>query len=248
MTDINKAIIHKLGKNKTLFSAKDIKDAFANNRIELTGEALRKRIHAVKKEGLIKSVKKGTYTTIIKPDYTFRPDYFIDKIRREVTDVYDDAKICIWKSSVFHEFMIHQPFTSFYILEIEKELSEPIFGLLRDNNRNVFFDPKKKLIENYFSESINPIYSRKLISRSPLRKIGKNSIPKLEKMLVDLFCDDDVFYMYQGEEKNNITERALRNYHVNYTTLLSYAGARAKKQEYATYLKELININPKLLQ
>ena len=71
-------------------------------------------------------------------------------------------------------------------------------------------------------------------------KLSKNfkvSTPFLEKILVDLFADERLYYLYNGSELINIYENAITNYTINFTTLFSYAKRREREQEIKLFLK-----------
>ena len=66
-------------------------------------------------------------------------------------------------------------------------------------------------------------------------------------MLIDTFCDKDIFYFYQGAELVNIFEQAIERYHINFSTLLNYAAQRGKKEEIIDLLLNNVQINKNLL-
>jgi hypothetical protein len=50
------------------------------------------------------------------------------------------------------------------------------------------------------------------------------AVPKLEKILVDLVCDKDLFVSFQGEEFRNIYMGALTDYDISLSTIRRYSG------------------------
>jgi hypothetical protein len=60
--------------------------------------------------------------------------------------------------------------------------------------------------------------------------------------LVDLYCDTDVLYAYQGSELKHILENAFREYTIQQDKLLRYADRRGKKEEIKRYLKKIYNL------
>ena len=81
-----------------------------------------------------------------------------------------------------------------------------------------------------------------MISRAPVQSVSykKNStqIPTLEKILVDLFTDTDMFYFLQGIEKVYIFEAAIKKYTIDFSKMLSYAERRGKREELRKFLHE----------
>ena len=64
-------------------------------------------------------------------------------------------------------------------------------------------------------------------------------IATLEKIMVDLFADENLLHFYQGSEMVNIYEKIIDRYSINFTKLFSYAKRRKKEQE----IKQFISNN-----
>ena len=229
---------------KPFFTKKELANLLHSNNLAQTDNAFRQLVYKLTQAGMLQSPKRALYTTRIKPKFNIAPDNFITKTRRLFTGSYSEIKYCIWSSSWLHEFMVHQPFSFFYIFETEDDMLETTFNLFSDNKKEAFLKPNKNLIENYISRIEKPVVIDKLPSRSPLIEQGKNYFPSLEKILVDIFCNTKLFSFYQGNEMNNIFVNATKKYYINYSSLLSYATNRGKKQEIKNYLEKVININP----
>ena len=103
-----------------------------------------------------------------------------------------------------------------------------------------YLNPDETVITLYISESANPVIIKKMITRSPIQKQKEKRIniylPMLEKILVDLFADDRIFYYYQGSELINIYKNAIKKYTLNYTKLFSYARRRERELEIKRFL------------
>ena len=59
-------------------------------------------------------------------------------------------------------------------------------------------------------------------------------------MLVDLYCDVDLFQFYQGKEKGTIFKEAFSKYTINKSKLLRYASRRGKKEEIEKQTNQII--------
>ena len=118
--------------------------------------------------------------------------------------------------------MIHQPFKHFYILETDK-------------------DPSLKIMEEYVLGEDDVLLLKPIISRPPVTLSGKIYVPELEKMLVDIYCDQDHFFMFGGQEMIYIFENAIRQYNINYTSIYAYAERRGKKELLKKYIEEKVN-------
>ena len=234
--------------NKAFFSKKELENLLNANNLAAKDNALRQLIYKLTKSGILQSPKSGIYTTKIKPVFKAPHDNFLTKIRRLFTSEYPEINYCIWSSKSLNDFMIHQPFSYFYIFEVEKDMMETAFNMFTDNKKNAFLSPDEKVIENYVAGAENPIVINKLPVRSPTYQYKNSIFPKPEKILVDIFCDKTLFNFYQGSELTNIFSNFIDNYYINYSALYSYAAVRKKKQEIKSYLKNNTNINSLLLK
>jgi hypothetical protein len=205
-------------------------------------------LYILKHENIIKAIYEDTYKLVNKNTINFEP--FMDAKLSDINhllskfDLYD---YCVWSSAWFNEFTTHQVPHSFIILEVEKEVTESVFYHLRDMGyKDVFLLLAKvdevSLLDRYIFEAASPIIVRKIITKSPTKKIldplSKTyiNIPKLEKILVDLFCEDNLFRAYKGSEQFNIFENVLKKYTLNFKTLLAYAQRRKKDTQFKNYL------------
>ena len=82
----------------------------------------------------------------------------------------------------------------------------------------------------------NKFIIKPLVHDSPIAN-HQVPIPRIEKILVDLFIEKDLFLPFQGKELANIYANAFSNFSVNLTTLLAYAERRKKKNDIVDYLK-----------
>lgn len=147
------------------------------------------------------------------------------------------ANICVWDTRFLNEFMIHQPAHFITVVETENDVIESLFNFLKESNRSVFFNPDKTTVENYVSGEKKSIVIKPLISEAPVMLIDDIETITLEKMLVDIYCDLNIFYYLQGAEMNNIFYNAIGTYAVNKSKLLRYASRRGKRKEIELLIK-----------
>lgn len=161
---------------------------------------------------------------------------------------YNPEDLLVWETIWLNDFMIHQPFHSMIVLETEPDLMKTVFDLLKDTVSNQVFLRRGfaaqstnlgALIDDYILEAKQPIIVQKSISRSPWAEVRKVTIPTLEKILVDLFCDPILFTTYQGSELETIYLTAFKRYAIDSKKLLSYANRRGKKEPLAAFLSAL---------
>ena len=240
--------IIKTKYNNEVITKSDIATTFSEIGMDLTDTGLRQEIHKLIKKGILQSTRRGVYSLNVKDDYSPVIDYFINKVRTLFIKNYSEINYCIWSTHWLNDFMIHQPFHWFYIFETEADMLESAFNLFKSNGLNAFINPDKSVLENYVTEEKRSIVIRKITSRSPLKAVQNNKVPTLEKILVDTFCDKDLFYFYHGNELTNIFRFADDRFKINYSLLLRYADIRERKKLLIDFLSEKVKINEKLLK
>ena len=149
---------------------------------------------------------------------------------------------CLWSSFLLNEFTIHQSNKSFYLIEVERDSVESVFHFLKDRSYTAFIEPSQEVIDNYVATENNFLIVKSLISEAPILSITNLNTVTLEKMLVDIFCDEIIFSAYKGNEMKTIFASAYNKYVINENKLLRYANRRGKKEQLKKYL-ELINGN-----
>ena len=199
------------------------------------------RIYDLKNKNIIKPLMRGVYTISFKPNYKPGVSQDLLKLAKKINDRFEDIKYCIWETSWLNEFSQHQSGKKIIIIEVEKDFLDSFFYELKKNYKgDVYLTPDEKAINFYVAESIQPIVIKKLVTRSPITKRTEKKIkfhiPFLEKILVDIFSEDKLFYYSQGAELVHIFENALKSYSVNYTKLFSYAKRRERDNDIKMFL------------
>ncbi len=180
-----------------------------------------------------------SYKPVFKPEI----DDFQKKIHLRVEKQFPSLKQCIWSTKAVNEFMLHLPVKFITVLQVEREAIEPVFDFIQSLNfGTVYIEPDKKEIERYIFETERSIVLQSLISRAPLQKIGNVTTVTLEKIIVDLFSDRNLFSAFQGRELVYIINNAYKKYLVNFTTLFHYAGRRGKEKDLRRFLLEKTDI------
>lgn len=238
--NIEKKLIEKF-KDKDFFTREELFDFFQYFEPYLKEKTFTWRIYNLKNKDIIKSIKRGIYTISNKPKYIPQISSKFLKIANQINMKYDEVKYCIWDTEWLNEFSQHQANKQILIIEIEKEFIESLYYHLKDNFKfDIYLNPDEKVINFYIAESDCPVIVKKLIARSPIVKITKNktklTIPALEKILVDIYSEEKLFYFYQGSELRYIFENAIANYTVNFTKLFRYASRREKEKKLKSFL------------
>jgi hypothetical protein len=138
--------------------------------------------------------------------------------------------------------MLHQPGRFYLLIEVEKEATQSIFYFLKDAKYSVFIDPTSDLLEKYLPSEKESLIVKSLVSEAPIQNIKGINTASLEKILVDIFCDDVLFSAQQGGEMQTLFKEALNKYSVNENRMLRYADRRRKKESLTKYLNSIPNL------
>ena len=184
----------------------------------------------LKKEGLIKNPSRGVYTLQGKKTYNPVVDDILKRLHNKIKKEYPFAEFCIWNTKWLNEFMRHQPFKFYTVIELEKDVTESVFYTLKELGKQVFIEPDMETFDLYISNSEDVIILKHLISEAPLDVIDKITIPTLEKLLVDMTIDTKV-YAAQQSEITNIYATAFGKYEVNKNKMKRYANRRNRENE-----------------
>jgi len=200
------------------------------------------RIYSLVQRGVLQRVGRGRFC--LGKTKTYIPEILpkLQSIYKKINKEFPFANICVWHSSVFNEFMHHQAGKFFYLIEVEKVAAEAVFYASKERKLAAFLVPNQEILDKYIPEDKDIYFVRTLISEAPTQKNSGICTVTLEKMLVDIFCDDALFTAQQGAEMRTIFHEALLKYTVNQNKMLRYANRRKKKESFENYLKTFTNI------
>lgn len=231
-------------KGHTYITKKDIEQYLLGKEPGLKDSTLRWRIYQLKERRILRPVKKGVYSL----NSSEKRIPFDPPVSRKLDNLYSiyfrnfKMETCaLWTTEWLAQFMELQPTHNFIVFEIGKELTHPLFFHLQEEKKEAFLDPDAAMMRDYVLAKKNPVIVRPLITRAPLEKT-RNGLPiaSLEKILVDVFCDPDLFISYQGTELKNIYTNAWKNYLLNLSTLINYARRRKREKPLMDFLKKNI--------
>uniref|UniRef100_UPI004047B964 DUF6577 family protein n=2 Tax=Roseivirga sp. TaxID=1964215 RepID=UPI004047B964 len=228
-------------KDREYFTREDLFEFYRYFEPDLKEGTFGWRIYDLKAKSIIRPLKRGLYVISYKPKYKPEISPELIKLAKRITDKFEDAKHCIWETEWLNEFSQHQASRRIILIEIEKDFIESLYYELKDTSRNeLYLNPDDKAINFYIAESEYPVIIKKLITRSPIAKRTEKRVmfntPLLEKILVDLFAEERLFYYLQGSELMHIYENAISNYAINFTKLFSYAKRREREQDIKQFM------------
>ena len=234
-------------KEEKFFSKESLLAFYRQFDPNLNDSTFRWRIYDLKAKNIITPLSKDLFTLNSKPEYKPSIGEFEKRIATKIEKQFQGVKYVIWSTKLVNEFLLHLTPRSITILQVELDALEPVYEFLKNLNiGNTYLQPNEKEIERYVFESEQSIILQSLISKAPIRKTGKIYTITLEKMIVDLYCEKDLFIPFQGSELVHIINTAYERYSINFTSLFHYARRRGKEAELKQFLKERTDI-PKII-
>ncbi len=253
MNDMNLFLpeLHSAFSGRKFFGKVDLRSFYQKRSPSLSEPAFRRILYTLERRDQIISVDAGVYRfpnghTAPHALKKFTPTFSAElrQIDHEVKTVFPYAETLIWETCCLHEFMLHQPGQSRMILETEKEAAESIFNYLQGHFiGKVFLDPDRMTFERYILPLSESIVVTPLFTQAPSQKIDGITTAKLEKILVDVFVDDAIFYAFHGDELVHIFETAFARYRVSQKAIFRYAGRRKADRKLREFFQQKTNIH-----
>jgi len=236
--------------NRKIIRKTDLRDFYKTLNAELSEKTFRRILYALEKLDIIQHVSYGYYIFGTEQALSPLEKKFIPSFSTEIRALSDSIKAAfpyteylIWETRVLHEFMLHQPGQNQIILETEKETAETIFNFLNDKFiGKVFLRPNREIIERYALHNADSIIISTLLIQAPIQRVNNIPSPKLEKILVDIFAEDEKFILFQGQELIHIYETAFHAYWISEKTLFRYAQRRKVYQKLRAFISKKTDI------
>jgi hypothetical protein len=192
--------------------------------------------------GILTRVGRGKYIVGQEKKYIPEVSKSFKTLNKKIKSQFPFLDCCIWSTSVFNEFMLHQPFKFYNLVEVDKEATESVFFFMKESKYSVFIEPDLDTLYKYVPEEKETWIVKSLVTEAPVQEISGIKTITIEKMLVDLFCDPITYNTQQGSEMERIFKEAFDKYSINENTMLRYADRRRKKKELDGYLNKVSNL------
>lgn len=229
-------------KNKP-FSSEEFYNFYLQKEPDLKKTTFRWRVYTLKNDGVIYSPKLGLYVIDIKKEFKPSIDKKTDSLYKKIKNQFPYSDLCIWETNWLNNYMVHQAISNNIIVEIDKETAQSALAFLQESLKNIYLNPKKHEVENYILSGQSNIIIKNLVIESPVEEINGVVIPRIEKIIVDLFADNELFVTYQGSELKNIYKEFFNEFNINQSTIKRYATRRNLADELITFLREETTID-----
>jgi len=233
---------------KPFFTIDELRSFYQLSEPEININTLRWRVYKLKNDGLISKISQGVYALQSHQIWAPVINSTIKSIYKRIEKHFNKLNFMIWHTAWINEFSNLQAFRYMIVIEVEKEFTQSVFEYLKETGlKNVYFNPDKKEIDYYLNDVSETYVVKAMISKSPSLLIENIKILKLEKLLVDLFCEKELLHSFQGSEVKNIFSKAFNTYSINNSVLLNYAQRRSRRKEIHDFILNNSDIKTTLL-
>ncbi|HRE65218.1 MAG TPA: hypothetical protein PKU77_15625 [Ferruginibacter sp.] len=229
-------------KSKAVFETQDIVAFYEQTEKDIKQTTVNWRVHTLVQSGVLQRIGRGKFTLGEGKNYIPEISTTTKNIFKKLKAEFPYANLCVWNTSVINEFMQHQPNRFFVLVETDKETTNSVFYFLREIKKSVFIEPTNDILEKYIVNEKEIFIVKPLVSEAPTQNVNNVETTTIEKMLVDIFCDEIIFSAQQGAEMRTIFKEAFAKYTINQSKMLRYADRRRKKEELTKFVKTISNL------
>lgn len=229
----SETILNYAVKQGGAFQRKDLLNENARQKTGIKDSAMSLQINRMIASGVLHRTGRGEYemTKDGLPEFVYQPSPFERDVFMKLKEKFPFLDMCIWSPGVLSSFMRHVPNVNHILIDVEKDGMESVFNALQGMGlgRNILLSPSLIDCDRYLTGT-DSIVVRQLIGQSPLTVVDGCLVPRLEKILVDIIGDNELFFA-SGSETYTIFEYARERNHVNMSKLLRYASRRNRKEK-----------------
>ena len=204
----------------------------------VTSSSIDKTLQRLVRSGRLEVLERGKYRMRdgSKPHFMIQPAEGSKALYRQLKGEFPLLGISVWDVSAIMPLMHHIPNVKMTLVYVEKDGFRDVADTLESMTEQLVFQSpsRNELVHLAFGRDF--IVIRPLISQSPLTETDGVCVPKIEKVLVDILCDEEFYYL-QGSETFYIYETAMSDYTINSKTLLRYAHRRGVSEKIERILK-----------
>ena len=188
--------------------------------------------------GTLQRVRRGVYARQDKRDFCLTVADSLALLFRAVQTSLPYVELCAWRSDDVQDLARHYPNRGVPIIEVEKDgetaLRDVLVGM---DQPAVAYEDLPAVARSFLEQEY--IVVKRLVSEAPVTRVDDVTVPRLEKILVDIVRDKNLFGFLEGAETYHIYQSATDRYHLQLDTLLRYASRRGVKDDVMMILGQI---------
>ncbi len=215
-------------------STSKLKEYFEDehSEVEFSKDVLHQTAHRLMKQGDIYDAGQGWYSK-------FEDEYHLrrEPIKKNVQKIENDfpfLEFCLWSNEQIANHYHHLPTKFMVFVHTEKDTKKAVYDFLISEGKHAYLDPKSSDLENFHQKKHTYIV-RNSIPRQPC----SDHFSTVEKLLVDLYRENENFNLMGEEEFQKIFENIAGKKRIKVSQLLSYAHERNRRNIFEKHVQHL---------
>lgn len=191
------------------------------------------------REGRIKKEDRLLFpVNDFKPVFHIVPDEKMRKLFTDLKATLPFPHISIWHTDAILSLMHDIPNISLTIVGAERLAVDSVVDALENLTSSLILRDSEKSTLSRLTVGRELVVVTPQVSQAPVEVSDGITVPTLEKILVDILCDNSL-HALSGSETYAIYATAFDRYAVSRKTLLRYAGRRNRTEAVHTIMKEV---------
>ncbi len=186
----------------------------------------------IKKEGGLLLPGSG-----FKPAFHIVPDEKTSKLFKELKAALPFSQTSIWHTDAILPLMHDIPNFRLTIVGAERLAAGSVADALENLTDSLILQDSERILLSRLAPGRELVVVTPQVSQAPVEVSDGVIVPTLEKILVDILCDN-ALHALTGSEAYAIYAAAFSRYALSRKTLLRYAGRRNRTEEVNAILKE----------
>ena len=237
---LRKLIQGRFGFSGEVFTKQDIRALIRENRSTYSDGYVSFMLQNMLSDGDLLRSARGLYKfpRSKRNVFTTHPDVSLKGLHKSLMEKFPFVEFCLWDARDLLPLMHHIPNVQMKIVSCPKDTVESVSHALANLTDNIVLpSPNRYTLDNVaFGRDV--IVVLPLVSQAPSQIVEGIPSPKLEKVLVDILCEEPFYYL-RGSETYSIYQTALKDYELKKQTMMRYAGRRNRLAEVESILTEI---------
>lgn len=227
-------------KNRQTVNTEDLRRYFQRTHSDLPDNTLRRRIHEMETAGILVTTSGNRFLLPEVARAVFRPglNEHLQAVAQALQAVYT-GPYCLTYANWLNEFSRTLHITHLTVIEVAGgDLDRVYDHFIQRGKGEVYHLPRLEVSKHRLTPGGRPTVIKPFVENAPLQQVEGLWVPTLEKLLVDLFCDEMLFPDFHGRETKAVFEKAFDYYQIDEDRLLDYAAQLQRDRNLKRFLAD----------
>lgn len=232
------ALLEETFGHMDFFTSKDIFNLLTKLYPDVSNKTIAWKINQLKKDKTIFQVGRGVYSMFFMPEFepiiSLKSRRIYKKIEKET-----DQKVIIWDTSTLDKLSQKNSNKLIIFILASKLDLEMLFSLLQQLSKPIFLNPDSEITNRYILPQEEVVILLPCISQMPTVLQNDFFTPTIEATLVNIWIDFEQYFKPLGYDIKTLFQMSFKNYRINRSKLLRYAGRRDKRDAIEKFINTI---------